>query len=375
MIPPGVVLDVRTVTPHFPGIGRFALGLATALARLGRPAVIHTVPPDLRLPLPPLEGAGCSASPFEFRQQWEVPGLLRKLNARVYHSPYYLVPYRPGVPTVVNCFDLIPMIEPGAFVRRRRLAYALAHRLAFRVASAICVPSEATRRDVARLFPRAARKLVVVRPGITRPASQSAPRARPAVDGCPRAVLPPRFALHVGGNKPHKGLDLLLESWALALREAPDATGRTTLVLAGPRDPRYPEPGRSIERLALRNRVADLGPVSEGQLEALYAGATIFICPSSREGFGLPLAEAMARGRPCTCSDTPALAETAGGAAALFPAGDANALAATLGRLLGDEDERRRLGDLASARAAAFDWDSAAREMAAVYERVLAARG
>lgn len=385
MIPTGVVLDVRTVSPHFPGIGRFALGLAVALERLGRPALIHAVPPDPRLPLPPLAGAGCAATPFELRQQWELPRLLRRLGARLYHSPYYLIPYRPGVPTVVNCFDLIPMVEPGAFDRRRRFVYVLAHRLAFRTAAAVCVPSEATRRDVARLFPGSARKLSVVRPGVAGrrgPAAGADPRGLPAAGGpvtgtagCPRAVLPPRYVLQVGANKPHKGLDVLLDAWARALRQAPDATAGTTLVLAGPRDRRYAEPGRSVERFGLAQRVADLGEVSDGQLDALYGAATLFVCPSRREGFGLPLAEAMAWGRPCACSDTPALAETAGGAAALFPTGDAPALAATLVSLLSNHDERQRLAGLAVARSAAFDWDAAAHETAAVYERVAGAQG
>ncbi len=366
---PGVVLDVRTVTSHFPGIGRVALGLAGALGRIGEPALLHAVPPDRRLPMPPLEGIPCAASPFELRQQWEVPRLLRRRRARLYHSPYYLMPYRAGVPSVVTCFDLIPMVVPGILDPGRRFAYALAHRLAFGAAAAVCVPSEATRQDVARLFPKAAAKLAVVRPGV---AWRGAGRMPPghAVAGCPRSVLPPRFALHVGSNKPHKDLDVLLRSWATAIEVSPGATAGMTLVLAGPRDPRYPEPARSVERLDLSRRVADLGPVSDGQLDSLYGGATLFICPSRREGFGLPLAEAMAHGRPCVCSDTPALVETAGGGAALFPTGDATALAATLVRLLADDEEAQRLAGLAEARAACFDWDAAARETASVYARV-----
>jgi len=380
VIPEGLVLDARTVSGHFPGIGRVVLGLAGALSRLGSATLLHAAHPDPRLPVPPLAGVPCGAGPFALRQQWEVPRLLRKAGARVYHSPYYLMPYRPGIPTVVTCFDLIPMLTPGVLGPGRRFGYVLAHRLAFRASAIVCVPSEATRRDVERLFPAARGKLTIVRPGVTwvqAPPGQAADRPAPASGalpaaqwGCPRSVLPPRFLLQVGSNKPHKGLDVLLRAWALALAEAPAQTAGITLVMAGPRDPRYPEPARTIERLGLSTRAADLGPVGDRQLNELYAAALLFVCPSLREGFGLPLAEAMARGRPCVSSDTPALAETAGGAAALFPTGNAEALAAAILRLLSDEDEARRLGGLALARAACFDWDLAAREMAAVYERV-----
>jgi len=374
VIPAGVVLDVRTVSSHFPGIGRVTLGLAGALADIGRPTLLHAPEPDRRLPMPPLAGVGCRAGPFDLRQQWEVPRILRQRGARVYHSPYYLMPYRAGVPSVVTCFDLIPMAVPGALDRGRRFGFALAHRLAFQAATVVCVPSEATGRDVARFFPGAAKKIALVRPGLEWRHGPAA-AAGPGVHGCPRSVLPPRFALHVGSNKPHKDLDVLLQGWAAAIAASPGATAGTTLVMAGPRDPRHPEPAQAIARLGLSRRVADLGPVSDGQLRALYAGATVFVCPSRREGFGLPLAEAMAHGRPCICSDTAALIETAGGAALSFPTGDVQALAGAIVRLLSDEDEAHRLGALASSRAACFDWARAAREMAAIYARAAAAVG
>jgi alpha-1,3-rhamnosyl/mannosyltransferase len=366
MIPPNVVLDVRTVTTRFPGIGRVVLGASRALAGLGPLTLIHGAPLDPRLPVPPLEAVRCSSGPFGVRQQLEVPRLLRACRARLYHSPYYLMPYRPGVPAVVNCFDLIPLLVPGTFDRGRRFAYSLAHRLAFRAAAAICVPSRATRDDVARLFPSTASRLTIVRPGVKWGQAPFPAECAEAEDG-----FPPRFLLHVGSNKPHKDIAVLVKAWSAAVRAAPDVTRGTTLVLAGPRDPRYPEPARSIERFGVSARVLDLGAVSDVRLDHLYARAALFVLPSRREGFGLPLAEAMAHGRPCICSDTPALAETAGGAAAVFPAGDAPTLADQIVRLLADAGEAQRLGSLGAARAACFDWGVSARETVAVYERVL----
>ncbi|HSK08914.1 MAG TPA: glycosyltransferase family 1 protein [Vicinamibacterales bacterium] len=348
---------MRTVSDHFPGIGRFVLGLGQALAALGPVTLLHGERADPRLPLGAAAGLRCVPGPFTVRQQWEVPRLLRAAGARVYHSPYYLMPYRPGVPAVVTCFDLIPLVVPGVFDRGRRFAFGLAHRLAFQAAAVVCVPSEATRADVARFFPWAAAKLQIVRPGAPFAARASQP---------PRTI-PTRFVLHVGSNKTHKDLDVLVEAWGRALEAAPAATSNTALVLVGPRDRRHPEPARSIARLGPSGRVIDRGPVPDAELSGLYAGASLFICPSRREGFGLPLLEAMGCGLPCICSDTAALLETAGGAAMVYPAGDAGALAAAIVRLLSDRDEAARLSDLASARASAFDWRTTARDMAAVY--------
>src|SRR5512140_2746988 len=135
MTPAHVLLDARTATRHFPGIGRSVIGLARAFAdgaAAPPPALIHPPSPDPRLPLDILRGVVCGASPFGLRQQWEVRRLLRAQGAAVYHSPYYLMPYSPGVPAVVTCHDLIPLTIRGLFDPARRLAFRLAHAMAFR---------------------------------------------------------------------------------------------------------------------------------------------------------------------------------------------------------------------------------------------------
>ncbi len=118
---PHYILDARTATPHFPGIGRYVTHLARALVPLLAPderlVVLHN--PAHPLSLPPSEQVQpipVSASPFSLRQQWQLPFLLRRLSSgmrpaslqrpavSIYHSPYYLMPYRPGLPTVLtNC--------------------------------------------------------------------------------------------------------------------------------------------------------------------------------------------------------------------------------------------------------------------------------
>ncbi|MGH7997474.1 MAG: glycosyltransferase [Opitutaceae bacterium] len=86
------------------------------------------------------------------------------------------------------------------------------------------------------------------------------------------------------------------------------------------------------------------GPVDDRRLESAYAEADFTVYPSIQEGFGLPVAESLARGRPCVCSGSGALGEIAReGGCLMLAALDAGAIAAACERLILDGDERARL--------------------------------
>ena len=156
-----IVLDARTATDHFPGIGRYVVNLTHALM---------SIAPDLdllllrdpnarssRLALPDLPIANLPISPFSLQQQWGVPRCLRDLTATLYHSPYYLMPYRPGVPTVLTAYDVIPLIYPQYYTVPQRLIFRFAHALALKTARITLAISEATKVDLIRRLGCAAR--------------------------------------------------------------------------------------------------------------------------------------------------------------------------------------------------------------------------
>jgi len=369
-----IVLDARTASPHFPGIGRTVVGLARALATgptAPKMMLIHGPDPDPRLPLAQWPAVTCRSSPFSLRQQWEIRAGLRRAGAALYHSPFYLMPVAPGTPAVVTCNDLIPLTIPGLFGLPARLAYRMAHALAFRAASAIVVPSVSTRDDVTRLFPRQCRKLEVVPHGWEFTEATDDERLLRMLR---ERGVPGAYVLTVGTNKPHKNLRLLAEAWEVMLNRRRGRNGGATLVLAGPRDPRFDEGGPAGERLKAGGHLVSLGPVSDETLGALYRCATLCVCPSRAEGFGLPAVEAMGLGTPVICSRIPALVEVAGGAAALFDPVDADGLARLLERLLKAPDERESMRLAGFARAAAFTWARAADSMAGLYERIAGGR-
>lgn len=364
-----VTLDLRTATDHFPGIGRYALSLAGALAELAPETDLQLLFPvgsdAARLSLlPDRPVIPCPASPFSLGQQWQVPRLLRSTGATLYHSPYYLMPYWPGLPTVLTVHDFIPLVCPGYYTTLQRLIYRAAHSLALRTAAAVIVDSAATRGDLLR-FHRVDPARVVTIPLAA--GSQFRPPAAAAIMAVGRQYrLPPGYALFLASNKPHKNLLGLVRAWPGVLRRRPGAH----LVVAGHWDARFAEPAAAVEALGLAQSVTFLGPVAERDLPALYAGADVFVFPSYYEGFGLPVLEAMACGAPVICSDRSSLPEVAGAAAVLVDPDDGEALAEAIAGVLADPDRRDDLRRRGLAQAATFSWSRTAAATLAVYERI-----
>ena len=363
-----VALDARTATDHFPGIGRYVVNLAHALARIapGLPISLLYGPSanPTRLSLPALPRLDCSASPFSLRQQWVVPGQLRRARAALYHSPYYLMPYRPGVPTIVTIYDLIPLVHPQCFSAAQRLIYRLAHLLALQTADIILAISQATKADLIRYCHLSPERVVVTPLAADAHFTPQSPESIASVRQ--RYALPGNYVLYFGSNKPHKNLVRLLEAWEDCRLQIADCK----LVIAGHWDARYPQAKAMVERLALADRVVFLGPVPEEDLPALYSGATLFVFPSLYEGFGLPVLEAMACGAPVICSNTSSLPEVVEDAALMVNSLDTEELATAMSRVLADETLRQEMRQKGLAQAARFSWERTARETLAVYRQV-----
>jgi glycosyltransferase involved in cell wall biosynthesis len=120
-----------------------------------------------------------------------------------------------------------------------------------------------------------------------------------------------------------------------------------------------------------------LGPVTDSELERLYRAADVFALPSTKEGFGLAVLEALAAGLPVVVSDLDVfrtyLAD--GESALMAPVGDHAALADAIMRAAADPELAARLRDGGRAVAARHDWDAAAAAHEAAYGRFLAVAG
>jgi glycosyltransferase involved in cell wall biosynthesis len=174
----------------------------------------------------------------------------------------------------------------------------------------------------------------------------------------------------VGSTIPRKRLDLLLEVFARVAARYPAAR----LVRVG--GPFTPEQDALAARLGIAGRVLVLPFLPRGTLQAVYRRSALLLLTSDREGFGLPVVEAMAAGLPVLARGLPVLREVAGAAAVFVDSTDPREWAQAAGLLLHERDSSPEAWsarcEAARARAHQFSWQAYAAQMARLYATVAA---
>ncbi len=215
-------------------------------------------------------------------------------------------------------------------------------------------------------------KISVVNLGVS---SVYSPEADPAADQEAEQLLEPASGqikvLHVGSSIPRKRIDVLLRAFAEIKKDVP----RAMLLRVG--GPCISEQNALARYLGVESSILVLPYLSDRQLAAVYRKSTLLLLPSQREGFGLPLLEAMACGLPTVASDIPALREVGGSAPLYSAVGDIQGLSHNALKLIHaaetQPDGWRQHRGASLMQAKQFSWERCARETAAIYGKVLAA--
>jgi len=360
--PPFVALDVTPLQNGHRrrGIGTYVRGLAWRLLEQdGVPIELwgwadhrpfdHVPPPHRALWLPRL-GVPRTRFPALLRSAMKVRlGLSRAAAVHLTDPNSLISSHRRSILTTV--YDLIPLHDGPAAGGSAYQAY-LAR---VRAAATVFAISQATAEDVVARLSVPQDRVVLAVPGIEIPAATELP------------VLPLRgpYFLFVGSPDPHKNIGVLLA--ALAAGDLPE---RLAIVGGWPVES-LAELRARVEAAGLEGRVEHLGFVDGATLLSLYRSATAVVLPSLIEGFGLPVAEALAAGAPVIHSRLPVLEEVSAGVALTFEPASAAELAGCLARLSSDPALRADLGAQGLQRARALTWAKAVDGTVAAYRRAL----
>jgi glycosyltransferase involved in cell wall biosynthesis len=348
-------------------------------------APTSTVTPTLFRPAftwPVLAANGNGAAPPTIQRIahrfWSYPRWLRQQTAiDVYHivdhSYAHLAHDLPEGKVVITCHDtdaFHSLVRPAQ--RTSGLPLWLVKRIAggLQRAAAVVCDSEATRAELVESALVAVERTAVLPIGVHPQCTATQDRAADAAAADLTGSCGSSELLHVGSTIPRKRIDVLLETLAEVMKVRPDAR----LWRVG--GPFTAEQTRRAADLGVHDRITVMPFVSRTVLAALYRRASLVLLPSEREGFGLPVVEAMACGTPVLCSDLPVLREVGADAAEYCPVGQPDAWAMRIRDLLHEREThpgRWRARQFAGiSRAASFSWDRYAAGMQQVYARVAA---
>ena len=230
-------------------------------------------------------------------------------------------------------------------------------------AHGVVTPSEATRQDALRWLNLRPERVRAIHHGVADAYFDPSPEAQSAARAAFQLLKP--YILFVSTIEPRKNLARLLDSY----EQLPAETRQEfDLVIAGPRGWQSDATMARLQSHAAG--VLALGYVSEALLPGLIAGATVFAYPSLYEGFGFPVAQALAAGTAVLTSNVSSLPEITAGAAELVDPLSTAEISAGLQKLLDSPTLRAKLRAQGRARAEHFRWERCARETWQFFEQV-----
>lgn len=388
-------IDARFYGPSGKGLGRYTKEVVDNIIKINEKEVeksfdyVVFLSPDnfdeFEISSTHVEKVLADCSWYTFREQWQMPRLIKKAKLDLIHYPHFNVPLFSPVKFVVTIHDLILTHFPtmrattkGKLIYwLKNIAYRLVIFSALRKAKKIITVSEFTKEDIIHNFKISADKILVTYEGAAELdkggdlkfcakldyKSLADKNLRPVGD----------FLLYVGSAYPHKNLERLLSVFVtLNKNKYP-----LQLLLVGRSDYFYERLKEKAKELSLwqeadmGSRVIFAGYVPDEDLIGLYAKAKAYIFPSLYEGFGLPPLEAMSKSCPVLSSDRASLPEILSEAALYFNPEDDQDIEEKIKMICEDELLRQNFIKKGLERVKFYDWLKCASLTRDIYFSVL----
>lgn len=354
----------------------YAIALLRELANSDEVDLVVFCQPSLRRAYPELDAVASvvlspgSGRARSLRLMWEntwLPYKMRRMMPDVVHHLGGTMPLVGAGRPVLTVYDLQPLFHPEHFGWAKRTWLQKVVPRSARRAHVVSTLSHHVRRQLVRHLDTGSNSVVVAPPGGT----SAFPDPRVAETTRRRYRLDGSLLLYPAISYPHKNHDVLVRALPTVLERHPDAT----LVCTG-----RPGPGdRRIDRLArslgIDYAVRRLGRIPRCDLDALYDAAEALVFPSSYEGFGLPLLDAMTHQCPILAADASAIPETVGDHGLLIDPDDPAAWADAIVEVLNHPGRGAELAASSAQGAKRYDWNETIPAILDAYHRLAAASG
>jgi len=366
-----VVIDATSLLLRSAGVKNYLYYWLSSLVEASQASgeEVKTYPPAIRIPPVldherPAASAGGTVLGLGLVHACNLPGspLLRLLlaGADVFHISQHMTSFPRRRNVTATIFDLSCWTAPedhtpaNIHATRRYGEKILKH------CDGLIAISKHSRDDAIEVLGIAAERITVIYPGIADAYFDVA--AAQVAEVVSRYQLRRPYLLFVGCIEPRKNVPVLVQAY----RQLPDSIRKeVALVVAGP----FGWASEEVRKL-LTDPVRYLGYVPEPDLPGLIAGAAALVYPSSYEGFGLPVAQAMAAGVPVIASDRTSMPEVVGEAGLLVNPKSVEQLSDAMGRIVCDAELARELGDRAKVRAQTFRWPVCAEQSFEFFHRI-----
>jgi glycosyltransferase involved in cell wall biosynthesis len=372
-IRPKIGVDFHTFDGIFQGSRSHVIGLFREVIKLapeidfvfflGNPDRLVSSYPEFRAPNVRL--VKMPHRPGPVRLAFQLPWLQWREKLDLLHTQYRL-PFFPMGPCACTIHDVLFESHPEYFPRFFTLQSKLTFRAAAHFASLLFTVSEYSRNEISIRYGIDKSRIGILYNGVDTSRFFSGNHGEALLE--PFGLARGEYILMVGRLEPRKNHVRLIEAYARL------GNGVPPLVCVGQRDFGYAAALEAANRLGVSSRVHFLENIGDEVLPALMRNSRLVAFPAIAEGFGMPVAEALASGVPVVTSNSTSMPEVAGGAAVLVDPLDINSIASGLAKVLADPELSACLVANAQQQVAKFNWKTSAQTLVNAYRGHFAER-
>lgn len=310
----------------------------------------------------------CPFSPMK-RTLWEFVhfnSILENDKIDLYHGPANFLPPRKNCPQILTLHDMVYFHNPKRTFYLRAKYWQIYIRQTWKKADHIITVSEFSKSEIMKYLPVPAEKISVVYNGVH-------PRFFEAIDKntvketLEKHQLKNPYIFYLGRLDPDKNVKRLIHAYGNLISEG---FSQYDLVIGGIKEYQTSDLPALLKKYNITDRVQFLDFVDDQELPVLYQQASAFCFPSLNEGFGLPVAEAMAAGTPTVTSNISSLTEIAADGALQVDPFSVKSIAEGIRKVCGTP-LGQEIAEKGKKRALKFNWTDTAKQTLAIYENVL----